>query len=113
MGTYIKSDGKIIKIKSNDFKVKRLGLWKSQETGITYPSSWQITLPKFKIELKVIPYIKKQEVNSRLTTPTSYWEGACGVEGTKKGKKINGESYVELVGYDNRILSKLIRDSLV
>lgn len=113
MGTYIKNDGKTIKIKPKDFKVKHVGLWKSQETGITYPAGWHITIPKFKIDLKVTPYVNKQEVNSRLTTLVSYWEGACKVEGTKKGKKIKGKSYVELVGYDNRIISKLIRNSLV
>ena len=113
MGTYIKSDGRVIKIAPKDFKVKHLALWKSQKTGITYPSGWHITMPKLKIELKVTPYVKEQEIDSRLTAPTSYWEGACIAEGTKNGKKIEGESYVELVGYDNRIVSRLISSSLV
>ncbi|MFC1649477.1 lipocalin family protein [Patescibacteria group bacterium] len=93
--------------------MNHIGLWKSKNTGITYPSGWHITMPKFEIELDVTPCVKEQEVNSRLTTPTSYWEGACEAEGTKKGKNINGKSYVELVGYDNRIMSKLLRSSIV
>lgn len=113
MGTYINNGGDTIKINPKDFKVKHLGLWKSKKTGITYPAGWNIAVPKLKINLKITPYVNEQEVDSRLTTPTSYWEGACKVEGTKKGKKIEGKSYVELVGYDKRILSKLIRNTLV
>ena len=112
MGTYIINSGKTVEIKPKDFKVKYLELWKSKETGITYPAGWHIMMPKLKIDLKVTPYVKEQEVDSRLTTPVGYWEGACKVEGTKKGKKIEGKSYVELVGYDNRIISKLIKSSL-
>ena len=106
------NDGKTLKLKSKDFAVKHFGLWKSQKTRITYPAGWNIIIPKFRIDLKVTPYIENQEVSARLTTSMCYWEGACKVEGTKKGKKIKGKSYVELVGYDNRITSKLVRSSL-
>jgi len=42
-----------------------------------------------------------------------YWEGACEVDGIKGSKIISGKSYVELMGYDNRIISELIRDSTI
>jgi len=113
IGTYVKKDGNILKIKPKDFETKHLSVWESKKTGITYPSGWHITIPKFNIGLKVIPYVREQEMDSRLTTPVGYWEGACRVKGTKKGRGVEGEAYVELVGYDNRIISKLIKSSLV
>ena len=33
------------------------------------------------------------------------------VVGVKKGKDIKGQSYVELMGHDNRLISKIVRKS--
>jgi cyanophycinase-like exopeptidase len=44
--------------------------------------------------------LKGQELDTRGTTMIVYWEGACEVSGTKAGSAIDGNAYVELVGYD-------------
>ena len=68
---------------------------------------------KLKLKLKLIPSMKNQEVDSILTTPASYWEGSCDVVGKKDNKNIKGNAYVELVGYDHRIISEIIKKSVV
>jgi len=111
-GSYINKKSDIIKLGPKDVNVNHTDIWKSPETGIVYPSGWLLEIPKLKIKLKIVPVIKNQEISSVLTTPKSYWEGACDVSGIKKGKKIKGNSYVELVGYDNRIISEIIGKSM-
>jgi len=44
----------------------------------------------------VIPKLPHQEWNKNFT----YWEGAVEVNGTAAGEVVNGEGYVELVGYE-------------
>lgn len=112
-GTYIKKNSEIIKLKPNQIKISPIGKWESPNTGIIYPSNWEVNIPKLKIRLKVFPIVKNQEVDSIMSAGTSYWEGACNVEGTKNGKKVSGKSYVELVGYDNRIIQKIVKESIV
>ncbi len=109
VGTYVKADGKVVNLIKDDFEVKKLGTWHSEKTGIGYPSGWQMSIPQLELEIKVTPYLQDQEINSSLSTPICYWEGACKVEGTKQGKPITGNSYAELVGYDNRMITQVLR----
>jgi predicted secreted hydrolase len=44
-----------------------------------------------------------QELRTSRSTKVSYWEGAVSVTGTKKGKPIKGQGYVELTGYTERL----------
>jgi predicted secreted hydrolase len=41
-----------------------------------------------------------QELDTRLTTAVTYWEGDTNITGTKEGKPITGSGYVELTGYE-------------
>jgi len=109
-GSFIDKNSKKIDLKQNEVFIKHIKFWKSPKTGIIYPSGWIMEIPKLGIKLEIIPCMENQEVDAIKTTPTSYWEGACDVSGTKNGKKIKGQSYVELVGYDNRFVANLIRD---
>jgi len=113
VGTYIHKDSKLTGLNAKDVKIKKTSDWKSPKTGVVYPSSWTMDIPKLKMKLKITPCVKDQELESRSTALISYWEGACDVTGTKSSKKISGKSYVELVGYDKRLLSNLMRRSTV
>ncbi len=110
-GTYIDENSNLVNLKSNDVNLKVMSKWKSPKTDVIYPSSWIMEIPKLKLKLKIKPYVDNQEIESRFTTILSYWEGACKVNGTKNNKKIKGESYVELVGYDTRFITNLIQAS--
>lgn len=111
-GSFIDKKGNVIDLKPNDVRVKTLSTWKSPKTGIVYPSGWKMDILKFKMKLKIMPCVKNQEIDTILTSFTSYWEGACDVTGTKSGKKISGQSYVELVGYDKRLIAQFISKSI-
>jgi len=108
-GTYIDKNSKKINLDSSDFKLKILSKWKNPKTKVTYPSSWRLEVPKLKLDLKIKPIVKSQELGRTIRIPFSYWEGACQVEGVKGKKKIRGESYVELIGYDKSLLAKIVQ----
>lgn len=99
-GVFIEQNGEYTPLSNDDFTIEPTGYWKSPNTKATYPSGWKIKVPKFDLDLKVSPVIQNQELDTRGTTMIIYWEGACEVKGTSNDKKISGNAYVELVGYD-------------
>lgn len=98
-GTIISKDGKSQLLLAEDVNIEVLNQWESNQSNSVYPASWNIRIPKHKLELNVEPLIPNQENNLTVR----YWEGAVSVSGTKHlptGKKpIDGYGYVELAGY--------------
>ena len=70
--------------------MKPLRLWKSPRTGVQYPVSMQVN------GLRLEPLMDDQELDSRASTGTIYWEGAVTAF---KGKDPVGKGYLELTGY--------------
>ena len=69
---------------------RRLRTWKSPRTGVEYPVSMQVN------DLRLEPLMDDQELDSRASTGTIYWEGAVrAFEGTSEV----GRGYLELTGY--------------
>ncbi|MGZ8956057.1 MAG: lipocalin-like domain-containing protein [Methylovulum sp.] len=95
-GSYIKADNTKISLKYHDANITTLDSWKSPHSEITYPSRWRLSVPSQALELEIVPLINDQELN----VSYRYWEGAVKVIGTKKGKPITGQGYVELAGYN-------------
>jgi predicted secreted hydrolase len=71
-------------------EMKPIRVWKSPRTGTTYPVEMQVG------ELRLEPLMDDQELDSRASTGTIYWEGAVRAF---KGKDIVGTGYLELTGY--------------
>lgn len=94
-GSFVPADNTKISLKENDVTIKTLDSWKSPHSKITYPSRWRLAVPAQNLEVEVVPLINDQELN----VSYRYWEGAVSVNGTKNGKPISGQGYVELVGY--------------
>jgi len=69
--------------------------WTSPETGARYPSRWTLDVPSAGLELRIVPWVPGQEMRTSFT----YWEGAVRVEGTRAGKAVVGNGYVEMTGY--------------
>lgn len=92
-----------IAIKPELVTLKSSGSWLSPVSKANYPSGWLITVKRSKltpaINLKITPRLKDQEVGAKTKNRMIYWEGDCAVSGTKAGRKVNGNGYVELVGY--------------
>ena len=108
-GTYIDKNSKTINLSPQDVEIEVISNWISPNTNISYPSGWKLNVPKLKLNLNITPDVEDQEIKRMFTTPINYWEGACSVIGSKNGKKIKGQSYVELVGYDQRLSTKILQ----
>jgi len=67
-----------------------LRVWKSPRTGITYPVAMQVN------DLRLEPLMDDQELDSRTSTGTIYWEGAVRAF---REKNLVGTGYLELTGY--------------
>ncbi|ALC90765.1 hypothetical protein AM500_13940 [Bacillus sp. FJAT-18017] len=77
--------------------------WKSFETNARYPISWSITIPEFRMELRVEAAFPKQEMII-LGPLKGIWEGAVKVTGREimangQRKPLAGKGFMELVGY--------------
>jgi predicted secreted hydrolase len=70
--------------------MKPLRVWRSPRTGVEYPVAMQVN------DLRLEPLMDDQELDSRLSTGTIYWEGAVTAY---KDKSIVGRGYLELTGY--------------
>ena len=68
--------------------------WTSPRTGTRYPVEWRIAVPTVRLQLK--PWMDDQELDSRASVGTVYWEGAVRV--WRDGAE-TGEGYLELTGY--------------
>ena len=71
-----------------------LRFWKSPRTGVEYPVSMQLGSPRG--ELRLEPLMDDQELDSRPSTGTIYWEGAVRAY---RGNDWVGRGYLELTGY--------------
>lgn len=60
--------------------------WISKNTGKSYPVTWNLKIPKRKIDLKIQSIIENSEFDAKLTTFIIYWEGAVKVEGSHTGQ---------------------------
>jgi predicted secreted hydrolase len=97
-GSFVRADNTKIPLKKDDVTIKNLDTWKSPHSKITYPSRWHLTVPAQNLEVEIVPLINDQELN----VSYRYWEGAVSVSGTKNGKPVSGQGYVELAGYGNK-----------
>ena len=102
-GTAVSADGRTQHLEVSDFQITSTGTWTSTESKATYPSRWQLRFPAIDLVLEVTPLLADQELRTSRSTKVSYWEGAVAVTGTKQGKPVKGQGYVELTGYTERL----------
>ncbi len=72
--------------------------WRSPRTGIDYPVAFAIRAGDVDITLE--PLMNDQELDSRASVGTIYWEGA--VRAFAGGREI-GRGYLELTGYGSAL----------
>jgi predicted secreted hydrolase len=68
--------------------------WRSPRTGVAYPVSMRVKTPQ--ADLRLEPLMDDQELDSRASTGTVYWEGAVRAFA---GDREVGRGYLELTGY--------------
>ncbi|HXZ04445.1 MAG TPA: lipocalin-like domain-containing protein [Ktedonobacteraceae bacterium] len=98
---YIGPHADSIPLPGNTLDMTILSHWRSPVTGANYPSGWkiEITDPRVRVSLVLIPELKDQELVVYQSTGNSYWEGAVQIQGRSAGLAVMGEGYVELTGY--------------
>ena len=95
----LRSTGKIDRIFTpQEVSFSPLRRWRSPRTGIEYPVAWRIQIGEREFELQ--PLLDDQELDSRRSVGTVYWEGAIRV--SENGQPA-GEGYLELAGYGEKL----------
>ncbi|HZH04431.1 MAG TPA: lipocalin family protein, partial [Myxococcaceae bacterium] len=93
--TWVDASDRSLTLDPQQIRLQILSNWQSPHSQVRYPSGWLLTVPTQELELTVTPLLKDQELNLAVR----YWEGAVRVEGTRGGKPVQGNGYVELTGY--------------
>jgi len=106
-GTIIGADGKAEHLNLSQFKIRSKSKWLSPLSKGTYPMNWDIEIPDKQIKLQVTQEFETQELVTKRSTDVTYWEGAATITGTKGGKPITGEGYVEMTGYNESFKKKI------
>ena len=86
-------DGRVERFDTVEFEILRH--WQSPRTSARYPIAIRLALPARSLRLE--PLFDDQELDSRGSTGTIYWEGAVRVFGDD-GARL-GRGYLELTGY--------------
>lgn len=106
-GTIIGADGKAEHLSLSQYKVRAKSKWLSPLSKGNYPMNWEIEIPEKQIKLQVNADFNNQELVTKRSTDVTYWEGASSITGTKMGKPITGEGYVEMTGYSETFRKKI------
>lgn len=102
--TLVAPDGSVAHVPAGQLRNTPSGSWTSPRSKARYPSAWKLSAPG--VELEVAPEAADQEMNTPLSTGVNYWEGLVRVKGTRDGRPVTGEGYVELTGYDKAFTAR-------
>ena len=69
--------------------------WSSPASGASYPVRWQVSTPAGRFEVRAL--MDAQELDSRASTGTIYWEGLSELLDAQ-GRRV-GLGYLEMTGY--------------
>lgn len=74
--------------------------WTSPQTRANYPVEWSVRTPMGRYTVKAV--IDPQELDSRASTGTVYWEGLSDLIDSQ-GRRV-GQGYLEMTGYAQRLV---------
>lgn len=74
-------------------------LWTSPFSGARYPLQWQVDTPAGRFEVHAL--LDAQELDSRGSTGTAYWEGLAELRDAQQRRV--GSGYLEMTGYAGRL----------
>ncbi len=93
-GTLRGADGSLRTLAPDEVRFTATRTWRSPRTGVVYPV--EMAVGAGDIALTLAPLMEDQELDSRASTGTLYWEGA--VRANAAGREV-GRGYLELTGY--------------
>jgi predicted secreted hydrolase len=93
-GALREASGTARSFEPNEIRFTARRRWRSPRTGVEYPVAMLVNVSD--VEYTLEPLMDDQELDSRVTTGTVYWEGA--VRAIRAGREV-GRGYLELTGY--------------
>ncbi len=94
------ADGRIDRFGPDDVDFATLRSWTSPRSRATWPIEQRISVGgSSPSTIVVVPLMDDQELDSRLSTGTIYWEGAVRAHAASADGAIVGRGYLELTGY--------------
>ena len=91
-GTYVDAQGRSRHLARDDFALTPGATWTSPESGARYPVEWKVRVPSLGVDASLETHLPQQELSK-------YWEGAIEITGTRQGRALHGEGYLEMTGY--------------
>jgi len=88
------ADGRVRIFAPDEVRFEPLRRWKSPRTEVEYPVAMRVHAGELVLDLE--PLFEDQELDSRASTGTIYWEGAVRA---RAGERVVGAGYLELTGY--------------
>ena len=98
-GSYRSAQGRLTIFAANEVRFEPLRRWTSPRTQAAYPVEWILTTPAGR--WRVVALADDQELDSRGSTGSVYWEGLSALEREDGGTA--GYGYLELTGYAGRL----------
>lgn len=94
-GSLVDPSGVAVHLSSADIVLEPRAYWTSPATGGRYPVSWSLQVPGQHLSLVIEPWRDDQEMDLSVR----YWEGAVRARGTRAGRALEADGYLELTGY--------------
>jgi predicted secreted hydrolase len=109
-GTWVEVDGSARSLAADEFRLAPTPgeTWSSATTGATYPLQWRVQVPNQRLDVMVRASFPQQEMDTSASTGVVYWEGCVTIDGTREGRPVRGQGYLEMTGYAGRGLGALI-----
>ena len=95
-GTWIGPAGMTQHLAREDYQLTPTRFWTSRESGARYPVAWQLAVPRLGLRCSIETPLDAQELSLK---SIAYWEGMIRVAGTRNGREVSGQGYMELTGY--------------
>jgi len=97
-GTLFSADGTRRHLARADFTLTLVPgrTWTSPKSGGSYPLAWRIGILPESLTLEISALVPQQEL---ALSPVAYWEGAVEAAGTRAGREVRAEGYLEMTGY--------------
>ena len=94
-GSFRRPGGAVQPFGAQDVRLTPLRRWRSPRSGASYPVHWQLQTPAGRFEVRAL--LDAQELDSRDSTGTIYWEGLSELLDAR-GSRV-GLGYLEMTGY--------------
>ena len=98
-GSFRDAAGRLIIFGAGDVRFEPLRRWTSPRTQATYPVEWTLSTPAGR--WRVVALQDDQELDSRESTGSLYWEGISALH--DDGGGVVGYGYLELTGYAGKL----------